>query len=111
MAVTLTEAEKLDIVKVFAEVSEWTYIDINDKITNLGESYVTAAVETDIRAILVEWETIKNDFAKFTATDSNEGFNLDLEARKNRARQELAKLLYLDLGNSGGRSWGYSRRA
>lgn len=112
MAVTLTEAEKLDIAKVLTTPGKIiTYIDVNDKVANLGEAYITAAVETDIRELLTEWGTIKNDNVTFTATESNEGFNLTGESRKNRVRRELAGLLYFTDMNFGSQSWGYAQRA
>jgi hypothetical protein len=106
MAITLTEAEKLDIAKILGV----TYIDVNDKVYYLGEANITAAVETDIRELITEWGTIKNNNAWFTATESNEGFNLNGETRKNRVRKELANLLYFTDLLIGSQGWARSTR-
>jgi ATP-dependent helicase/DNAse subunit B len=101
MAITLTEAEKLDVSKILGV----TYIEVNDQVTYLGESNITAAVETDIRELITEWGTIKNDNAIFTATESNEGFNLDSNTRRTRVKKELAGLLYFTNLQFGGQNW------
>lgn len=103
---TLTEAEKLDIAKILGI----TYAVLNDQVLYLGDEWITAAVETDIRALITEWETIKNDNAIFTATESNEGFNLDGNARKVRVKRELALLLHMTNLQFGGQGWARNTR-
>jgi hypothetical protein len=106
MAVTLTEAEKLDIAKILG----LTYIDVNDKVTDLGESYVTAAVEADIRELITEWETARDEYQSIEPKDRNFGVRYDPSAKKNTIRTELANLLYFTNLQPSGQNWGRSTR-
>lgn len=96
----LTEDEKLQC----AEILGVTYIDVNDKITNLGTSYITATVETRIRALTVLWDSgVGSKTTKIHKTESNRGVETNPEAARADIKRKLASLLYFtDLMNSGG---------
>lgn len=114
MAVTLTEAEKLDIAKVLTTPGKIiTYIDVNDKVANLGEAYITAAVETDIRELLTEWTAggTNRTTQSIEPKERNFGVRESADAVKNLIRTEMATLLYFTDLQFGSQSWGYSKRA
>lgn len=104
---TLTEAEKLDIAMILGV----TYIDVNDKVTNLGDNYITAAVETKIRTELTRWTTAGVDFVKVHPREKNFGAEIDPEREKLDIKKRLAALLYFTNLQFGGQAWGYSPRA
>jgi type II secretory pathway component GspD/PulD (secretin) len=111
MAVTLTEAEKLDIAKILTTPGKIiTYIDVNDQVTNLGEAYITAAVETDIRALITEWGTISRTPFSVEPKDRNFGVRVNSEAGRDGIRQEMASLLYFTNLSFGGQGWARSTR-
>jgi hypothetical protein len=92
----LTETQKLKL----AEILDVTYIEVFDKIAYLDPVYFTAAVETLLIADIALWETAKTEFASFSPTESNKGFKLNHEAKKNQIRRSVAKKLYFE--NLGG---------
>lgn len=87
----LTEAEKLNIAKILRV----TYIDVNDQITNLGSTYITAAVETQIQAELTRWETAGVNFTAIEPKEANFGAKIDPNSAKADIRANLAALLYM----------------
>lgn len=103
---TLTEAEKLDIAKVL----EVTYQTVNDQLTDLGDTWITSAVEADIRELITEWETARDEHQSIEPKDRNFGVRYDPAAKRRRIQQEMANLIYLKLENTGSRSWGRSTR-
>lgn len=103
----LTESEKLDI----AMILNVTYIDVNDKITNLGSTYITAEVEAKVREQLDRWLAKGAKFTKTLPNDKNFGSDRDPEREKTDIKKRLAGLLYFTEIKFGGGNWGYSARA
>lgn len=88
------------------------YIEVNDKITYLGTTYVTAAVETKIRTELTRWdEGVGTDFVSIEPMGQNFGARIDPEKEKQDVKKRLASLLYFDELMASGANWGYSKRA
>lgn len=95
----LTEDEKL----ICAEILGVTYIDVNDKITNLGSSYITATVEARIQAKLAEYATASTNFTNIHPNLKNFGAEIKYKDQIAAIRNSLASLLYFtDLMQSGG---------
>lgn len=88
----LTEAEKLDVSMILGV----TYVDVNDKITNLGATYITAEVETKIREELTRWETAGIDFVSVEPKEANFGARISPGLAKADIRSRLASLLYFN---------------
>jgi hypothetical protein len=86
-----TESEKLDIATILGV----TYIDVNDQIFNLGTAYITAEVETKVRAQLTRWETAGSSFVRVHPRERNYGVETNSENEKNDIRRNIATLLYL----------------
>jgi hypothetical protein len=104
--VALTEAQILKCARILGV----TYIDVNDKITNLGTNYITAQVQTDIAAELLRWDTAGIDFVSIEPQEKNFGARIDPEKQKNDIRKNLATLLYFtELRFSS--TWGHASRA
>lgn len=96
----LSENEKLTIAKILRT----NYVVVNDQITNLGATYITATVETAIRDELTRWETAGVDFVDVDPNERNFGARIRADRAKNDIRSNLANLLYLDkLANTSGR--------
>lgn len=113
MAITLTEAEKLDIVKVLTTPGRVvTYGEVNDQISYLGEELITAAVETDIRALLTEWTTdgVNRDTTRIHPNTRNFGAEINPDQLKNLIRVEMASLLAMTDLQFSGQYWGRSAR-
>lgn len=92
MAVTLTETEKLKCAQILGV----DYIEVNDQVFNLGDQWITAAVETQIRAQITRWEAgAGTDFVSVEPNTANFGARIDPELEKNDIRRILANLLYL----------------
>lgn len=101
MPITLTESEKLKVAKIL----NTDYITVNDQIFNLGESYITPAVETAVRAELTRWDAgAGNDFVSVEPNTANYGARINPELEKADIRRNLTNLLYLNdlLDNSAG---------
>lgn len=93
MAVTLTEAEKLNIAKIL----NTDFVTINDQIFNLGTAYITPAVETAIRAELTRWSSgAGSEFVTVEPNTANFGARINPELEKADIRRNLANLLYLN---------------
>jgi len=73
-----------------------------DYALSVNASYITAEVETDVRAELTRWETAGAEFIKFTPTESNRGFNLNAGDEKADIRRNIALLLGIDANAYGG---------
>ena len=56
-----------------------------------------ADTETYVETELTAWATARANFTRFTATESNEGFNLDSAASKAEIRKRVALALGLEL--------------
>lgn len=86
-----TESEKNSLVVVLGVTRP-----VLDQILMENAAYITAEVETDVRAELAKWNTAGSDYTKFTPTESNRGFNLNSGDAKNDIRRAIALLLGLD---------------
>jgi len=86
-----TESEKLDI----AEVLDVDYIEVNDQIFNLGTAYITAAVETKVRAQLTRWATAGYSYVNIHPKEANKGAEIRANAPKDAIRRNIANLLYM----------------
>lgn len=95
-----TEAEKLKV----AMILNTDYVTINDQIYDLGVTYITAEVETLVRAQITRWDAgAGSDFVSVVPNTANYGAQIDPELEKADIRRNLTNLLYLtDLlgGNS-----------
>ena len=86
-----TETETLNIAKIL----NVTYIDVIDQIFNLGTAYITAAVETQVRAELTRWETAGANFVKVHPRERNYGVEINSENEKDDIRRNIATLLLM----------------
>jgi hypothetical protein len=113
MAITLTEEEKLDIVKVLTTPGRMvTYTEVNDQIFYLGEANITAAVETDIRALITEWTAngTNRETGSIEPNVRNFGRRENAGELKNVIRTEMASLLSMTNLLFGGQGWARSTR-
>ena len=88
----LTESQKLKCARILGV----TYIEVNDKITNLGTNYITAQVESDIQTELDRWDEVYEKFTVITPNVANSGASVDPERRKADIRKNLSLLLYFE---------------
>lgn len=87
-----TEAEKLKIAKILGT----DYIEVNDQIFNLGTDWITAEVETQVRAEITRWDAgIGTDFVSIEPNTANYGARIDPNLEKDDIRSNIANLLYL----------------
>lgn len=92
-----TESELNDLVTVLQMVRPTL-----DYVLGINAVYITAEVETDVRAELTRWATAGSEFVKFTPTESNRGFNLNAGDEKADIRRNIALLLGIDANAYGG---------
>ena len=92
MAVTLTESEKLKCAQILGV----DYIEVNDQVFNLGDAWITASVETEIRAQIARWDAgVGTDFVSVEPNTANFGARINPELEKADIRRNIANLLYL----------------
>lgn len=99
---TLTEDEILNIGEILGIEADY----LTDHFT-YRDAAITPAVETRVRALLVDINALPINPASFDPTESNEGFRLNGTTEERRLSRKLATLLYLSeyLGlNSGGQT-------
>lgn len=88
----LSEAQKLKLAQILGV----DYIEVNDQIFNLGVSYITPEVETQLQAQVDRWDSgIGTNFVKVEPQGSNRGVSIDPEREKADIRKNIANLLYL----------------
>lgn len=88
----LTESQKLKLAQILGT----DYITVNDQIFNLGTSYITAEVETQLIAQITRWEAgAGTEFVSIEPNTANYGARIDPELEKNDIRKNVANLLYL----------------
>lgn len=88
----LTEAQKLKIAKIL----NTDYVTVNDKIFDLGTTYITPEVETQVIAELARWDAgVGTDFVSVEPNTANYGARIDPELEKGDIRRNLINLLYL----------------
>lgn len=76
------------------EILGMTPLEIDDHFDTFPyDSDTETYVETELTA----WATARDGFAYFTATESNEGFNLSLSSKKAAIRERVALALGLDV--------------
>jgi membrane protease subunit (stomatin/prohibitin family) len=98
----LSEEQKLKLARALGV----TYITVNDQITNLGSTYITAEVETQLGALITEYfsNSVNRNATRIVAMEANFGAEINPERTRDLIRQDMAILLYLtDLINSGQR--------
>ena len=97
-----TESEKLKIAKIL----NTNFVTVNDQLTNLGTDYITAAVETAVRAEITRWDAgAGSDFVSVEPNTANYGARIDPDLEKQDIRQNIANLLYLfEFAGSAGNS-------
>ena len=87
-----TETEKLKIAKILGT----NYVEVNDQIFNLGETWITATVETQVRAEITRWDAgAGTDFVSVEPNAANYGARIDPELEKEDIRRNIANLLYM----------------
>ena len=92
MAVTLTESEKLKCAQILGV----DYIKVNDQVFNLGDEWITASVETEIRAQIARWDAgAGSNFVSVEPNTANFGARIDPELEKADIKRNIANLLYL----------------
>ncbi len=75
------------------EILEINQAELEAQLTILDDG-LTAEVETYVIAKIALWNSQAGGaFASFTATESNQGFNLNAEAQKNAIRMSIAVAL------------------
>lgn len=95
----LTEANKLDLAKILGV----DYITVNDQITNLGTTYITAQVETNLLAEIARWNAgAGSDFVSIEPNTANYGARIDPSFEREDIRRNIANLLYLTDYTKGG---------
>lgn len=88
----LTESQKLKLAQILGT----DYITVNDQIFNLGTSYITAEVETQLIAQITRWDAgAGTEFVSIEPNTANYGARIDPELEKNDIRKNVANLLYL----------------
>jgi hypothetical protein len=92
MAVTLTESEKLKIAQILGV----NYIEVNDQIFNLGDTWITPAVEDGVRELIGRWDAgVGSDFVSVEPNTANFGARINPDLEKADIRRSIANLLYL----------------
>ena len=92
MPITLTESEKLTIAKIL----NTDYVTVNDQLFNVGDVYITPAVETQVRAEITRWNSgAGSDFVSVEPNAANYGARINPDLEKADIRRNLANLLYL----------------
>lgn len=88
----LTETEKLKL----AQILQVDYIEVNDQIFNLGATWITPAVEEQLRAQIERWDAgIGTDFVSVEPNTANFGARINPDLEKADIRRSIANLLYL----------------
>lgn len=88
----LTEAQKLKLAQILGT----DYIEVNDQVFNLGATYITAEVESQLQAQIDRWEAgAGTDFVKVEPDGSNKGVSIDPERERRDIRKNIANLLYM----------------
>jgi hypothetical protein len=82
------EAQRLEI----SDILEITPDELNSQMIYLGDR-LTAGLETKILGKVAEWPGVSGNYASFTPTESNQGFNLSADAAKLAIRRSIAKWL------------------
>lgn len=88
----LSESQKLKLAQILGV----DYIEVNDQVFNLGASYITAEVETQLQAQIDRWDSgIGTNFVRVEPQGTNKGVSIDPEREKADIRRNIANLLYL----------------
>lgn len=94
---TFTETQISDIAEIVGSNSDY----LADHLSYY-ELQITEADKTKVLARVAEWQAIDGNFARFTATESNEGFNLSPDENRRFLVRSITTLLYLPMSMGGG---------
>src|SRR5688572_31965903 len=93
---TFDAAQITDLAEILG-----TNSDVLDDHLDYYASLITESDKTKVLARVVEWQAIDGNFAWFSPTESNEGFNLSPGQQRTKLASWIAQLLQWPYVSSG----------
>lgn len=95
---TFSNSQITDIATIFGVSSDV----VNNRLIYF-QNTITDEDKTKVIALIAEFAEVDGNYASFTPTESNEGFNLRADSQKDTIRRRLGGLLHCeDFASQGG---------